>query len=226
MILGCDISKGGMTAAKMGSSAQVAISLFGFAAGSCPYQDVQPIRLATSIAAEALEKLFDKLFQDGSSDDLAYAAARLQAALTRASSAISELGNLLSMGLYVGGAVIYAVPGQALLLAFGGGTIYGLENHNLVQIAGGCEDGLIPDALGAGGAAVKGVPIAVPEDLRLLAVSAPLEEEARNRAAAILAGNGADETHPDTASMLISQAILPAHGGPVLDCWLEGSQSP
>ena len=225
MILGCDRSKGGMTAVKMGPTAQIAISLFGFTAGSCPYQNVQPIRLATSIATEALEKLCDKLLQEGSSGDLAYAAARLQAALTKASSAISELGILLSMGLYVGGTVIYVIPGQALLLAFGGSTIYRLESHNLVQITGGCEDGLIPDALGAGGAAVKGVPIAVPEDLRLLAVSAPLEEEAQNRAAAILAENSADETHPDTASMLISQAILPAHAGPVLDCRLEGSQS-
>lgn len=59
MILGCDISKGGMVAVKTGPSAQVAISLFGFTAGSCPYQDVRPIRLATSIAAEALEKLCD-----------------------------------------------------------------------------------------------------------------------------------------------------------------------
>lgn len=145
--------------------------------------------------------------------------------MTQASSAISELGILLSMGLYVGGTVVYAVSGQALLLAFGGATVYRLEGHNLTLIAGGCEDGLITDALGAGGAAVRGVTVSVPEDLRLLAISAPLDEEARNQATAILVENGADETHPDTASMLISQAILPAHAGPVLDCQLEGSQS-
>lgn len=215
MTCGSDISKGGMTAVRLGEAAQMAFLLNGWTSGSFPYQDVKPVQLAQSITTEALERVGSHLLRENPSD-MRYAYAKLQTGLAKASNTIAEMSSLLGVGLYVSGTIVYEAPSAILILAFGGAAVYRLEGGGLTHLVGGYHDGLITNALGSGGKPAEAITLTRPMPSRLLSVPCPLERGVLQKCAEIL--EQADEAHPDTAAMMISQAALYRNAGPVMDC--------
>ena len=129
--------------------ASAALCLWGYGTGSGNAPGGNSFSIAVNTAAKVFAAVLDKA-QDKKTDGIVQISRPLEAAIQLVNQTVYEYGRALRAGVYLSGAIYYAVEGKYLLLPFGGAAVYGVTKNGLsIKCTSDMENGIVMDAIGS-----------------------------------------------------------------------------
>ncbi len=151
MVIGTDVTPGGhaVCGSKEWGVIKTAYLLFAYGSVDDPEAAIEdPWSMAVSLAQNKLEQCLEDVARSEGKSDLNFMVAKLADTMRSVNAKLLAASELLGLGIYVGGVVFYCVQTEYLLIPFGGGCAFLLQEEGVSKTVQNTQEGLLTDALG------------------------------------------------------------------------------